>query len=123
MTKRVLDVGNCHPDHAAIRRLIESQFGAEVVRAHRSQDALEALRSGPFDLVLINRVFDRDGGDGVELIRRIKGTPECSAVPAMLISNYAEYQEQAVAAGAERGFGKNDLAETGTRAKLARFLG
>ena len=31
MTKRVLDVGNCRPDHASIRALVESNFNA---RAH-----------------------------------------------------------------------------------------
>jgi hypothetical protein len=33
MSKRVLDVGNCVPDHAAIRRLLETTFHADVVPA------------------------------------------------------------------------------------------
>jgi hypothetical protein len=39
MTKRVLDVGQCGPDHAAIRRLVQGTFGAEVVQADSLEDA------------------------------------------------------------------------------------
>lgn len=42
--KRVLDVGNCQPDHASIRRLVEGGFGAKVVKAHGPEDALAELR-------------------------------------------------------------------------------
>ncbi len=72
MTKRVLDVGQCGPDHAAIRRLVQGTFGAEVVQADRLDDALAALRKQSFHLVLINRKLDIDYSDGIDVLRAIK---------------------------------------------------
>jgi hypothetical protein len=40
----------------------------------------------------------------------------------MLVSNYPEYQQQAIAAGCEPGFGKAELSAPATLDKLARFL-
>ena len=54
MRHRVLDVGNCDPDHGMIKRLLEQQFDAEVVRAHSQDAALVELRRQTFDLVLAN---------------------------------------------------------------------
>ena len=99
MTRRVLDVGNCRYDHAAICRMIESNFDATVVQAHGEQDALAALREGPCDLVLINRVLDRDRTDGIGLIQTIKADRQLAHVPVMLVTNHEEHQQAAVAAG------------------------
>jgi hypothetical protein len=41
----------------------------------------------------------------------------------MLVTNYPEHQQEAVAAGAEPGFGKAELGQLATRDKLSRFLG
>ena len=120
--KRVLDVGQCGPDHAAIRRLLEGAFGAEVVQADRLDDALAALRRGPFELVLVNRKLDIDYSDGMEIVRAIKADPRLAATPVMLVTNYPEHQQAAIAAGAEQGFGKAELALAQTRERLARFL-
>src|SRR5262245_49120819 len=105
MPKRVLDVGNCGPDHAAITQLMR-RFGAEVVQADGAHDALSLLRSGGVDLVLVNRKLDMDYSDGIEVIRQIKADPAVAATPVMLITNYAEHQDAAEAIGALRGFGK-----------------
>ena len=120
--KRVLDVGQCAADHWAIRHFVEGEFAAEVVQAHDLDDALGQLRAGGFDLVLVNRKLDANYGDGLEVIRQIKADAELAATPVMLVSNYPEYQEQAVAAGAEGGFGKAQLGAAATRERLARFL-
>jgi len=122
MAKRVLDVGNCVPDHAAIRGLLESSFGAEVVQAHGPGDALRLLKAQPFDLVLVNRKLDQDYSDGLPIIKSIKADAKLVSVPCMLITNHADHQQEAVAAGAEFGFGKKELQSRETHAKLARFL-
>lgn len=122
MTKRVLDVGNCDQDHGSIQNLIQRHFAAEVVRVHGPDDALAALRAGPFELVVVNRKLDRDGSDGLALIRQIKADEQLRATPVMLITNYAEYQAQAVAAGAESGFGKSELGDERVVQNLSRFL-
>jgi two-component system, chemotaxis family, chemotaxis protein CheY len=121
--KRVLDVGQCGADHRAIRRLVASHFQAEVTGADNLEVALAQLRAGSFDLVLVNRKLDADGSDGLEVIRRIKAEEALASIPVMLVTNYAEYQEQAVVAGAEMGFGKARLATPQTRELLAKFLG
>ncbi len=121
--KRVLDVGNCVPDHAAIRRLLEGTFGAEVAQAHDLKGTLAELQRGQFDLVLVNRKLDQDYSDGLEIIRRVKGEPQLAAVPMMLITNYPEHQQVAVEAGAVPGFGKLELSSPLTRARLAAALG
>ena len=121
MSKRILDVGQCGPDHAAIRQLV-GNFGAEVVQAHSARDTLAKLRAGKFDLVLINRKLDADYSDGVEIIKAIKADPAIADTPVMLVTNYAEHQKIAQEAGAVLGFGKLEYQQPATREKLARFL-
>lgn len=122
MTKRVLDVGNCVPDHQAIRHLLSRKFQAEVVQAHGLDDTLAELRQGSIDLVLVNRKLDRDYSDGLEIIRAIKSDQNFASTPCMLITNYAEYQQTAIAAGAEPGFGKDRLHAPETVTLLEPFL-
>ena len=118
----VLDVGNCAPDHASIQRLVKTGFNAQLLQAHGPKDALAILRKTPVNLVLINRKLDRDYTDGVEILKLIKADPELRAIPVMLITNYAEHQDAAVALGAERGFGKLEFQDPATHEKLAAFL-
>jgi two-component system, chemotaxis family, chemotaxis protein CheY len=123
MAKRVLDVGQCGFDHASISRLIERHFAAKVLGADSVEDALAIMRQGPCDLVLVNRQLDRDGSDGLEIVRQLKADAQLAGTPVMLVSNYPEAQASAIAAGAEPGFGKRDLASDQTRERLAQFLG
>ena len=122
MPHKVLDVGQCVPDHAAIRRLIEGTFGAQVRQTHGPTDTLAAMRQEPFDLVLINRKLDADYSDGMDILQAIKADPQLSATPVMLVTNYAEHQQLAIAAGAEPGFGKAQLTSPTTLERLGRFL-
>jgi CheY-like chemotaxis protein len=122
MPKRVLDVGNCQPDHAAIRQLL-SRFDCEVLQAHGVADALEALRAGGVDLVLVNRKLDADYSDGVEVIRQIKADPAFADTPVMLITNYPEHQDAAESLGALRGFGKLEFGKPETLDRLTPILG
>jgi CheY-like chemotaxis protein len=121
--KKVLDVGQCQADHAAIRRLIEGNFRAHVAQAHGAADALQQLRAGKFDLVLVNRKLDADYSDGLEIVKQIKADPTLASIPVMLLTNYPEHQRRAIAAGAERGFGKSAYNEPETHERLKQFLG
>jgi len=122
MAKRVLDIGNCVPDHGAIRAMLEKTFRAEVVQADGTSDALTALQKEPFDLILVNRKLDQDYSDGLDVIKSIKSDAKLASVPCMLITNYPDQQQVAVAAGAEYGFGKKELYTDETRSRLAKFL-
>ncbi len=121
--KRVLDVGQCSADHFAIRRLIERNFQAEVLQAHDAEDALAQLRARSFVLVLVNRKLDLDQSDGLEIVRAMKADADLAATPVMLVSNYPDYQAQAVAVGAVLGFGKSNLGAAATRELLHAYLG
>lgn len=123
MTKRVLDVGQCGPDHATIRRYLTNQFDVDVVQTHGLSDTLNELRTGQFDLVLINRKLDADYTDGIEILRAIKADEATAQVPVMMVTNYPEHQDAAVADGAHRGFGKLEFDRAETRDKLAAVLG
>jgi CheY-like chemotaxis protein len=121
--KRVLDVGQCGPDHASIRRYLTNHFDVDIVQTHGLSDTLAELRAGQFDLVLVNRKLDADYSDGIEILREIKSAAEIAHVPVMLITNYADHQDAAVAAGAHRGFGKLEFDDPATKEKLAALLG
>jgi CheY-like chemotaxis protein len=121
MKKRVLDVGNCGPDHAAIKRLM-GRFDADVVQADGAIDALAALRGGGIDLVVVNRKLDMDYSDGMEVIRQIKADAELAATPVMLITNYPEHQDAAEQLGALRGFGKLEYDKPETHERIAAVL-
>ncbi|MCA9186825.1 MAG: response regulator [Planctomycetales bacterium] len=123
MKKRVLDVGNCVPDHAAIRNMLVSRFAAEVLQTDGPDDTLALLRVESVDLVLINRKLDQDYSDGIEILRQIKSDPQLASLPVMLVTNYQDHQEAAVREGAAYGFGKLALHEAETHGRLAEFLG
>jgi len=122
MTKKILSVGNCSYDQGALERLISAHFDAELTAAPVADDALNELRSGRFDLVLVSRKFFDDAGDGIELIKRIASDPECAGTRLMLLSNLADAQQQAIQAGAEPGFGKAEYDRPETVEKLRRQL-
>src|SRR5438046_2417951 len=114
--KRVLSVGQCSADHSSISRTLQRAFGAEVVPAHSADEAVAGANEGGFALVLVDRVLDADGASGLELVRQIEG------VPVMLVSNYADAQAEAVAAGAVPGFGKSALGSAEMLARVAPYL-
>src|SRR3954452_20107090 len=105
-SKKILSVGQCNMNHGRIYSVLKG-LGAEVTRAHTAADALKCLKGGSYSLVLVNRVFDADGDSGLELIKRVKA--EVPEQPVMLVSNYADAQAEAQAAGALPGFGKAAL--------------
>lgn len=121
--KRILDVGQCGPDHATISGYLTSHFDCEVVAAHGADDALAELGRGGYDLVLINRKLDRDYSDGMNVLQQIKADASTADVPVMLVTNYPEHQDAAEAAGAVRGFGKLEFDQPATLERLRAVLG
>jgi two-component SAPR family response regulator len=119
MKPTVLDIGQCEMDHGSIRRLVEG-LGARVVRAHTENEAMKLLEKESIDLVLVNRILDHDGTEGMSIIRKIVSKGDGRKV--MLVSNYPEYQKQAVEAGAMQGFGKGSLRDPATTELLRAAL-
>ena len=123
MTKHVLSVGQCVPDTSALTSFLQSHFDVDVSSSDVADDTLAALRSGAFDLVLINRKLDRDYSDGIDIVRSMKADSALAEIPVMLVTNFGEHQDAAVEAGAERGFGKNDYRNPDAVERLTPFLG
>lgn len=106
---RVLLIGHCSADSAALKRVVrQADPSAEVQVIHDEQSLDAALRSGA-DLMLVNRLLDYGfaEGTGVAMLKRV--LPRYPAARGMLVSNLPDAQESAVAAGALPGFGKSDL--------------
>ena len=117
---RVLNVGQCVPDHMSISSYLRRQFGAETVKVDSEADALDLIGKGDVDLVLVNRLYDADGSPGLETVKAI--TSGDGVPPVMLVSNYEEAQADAVKAGALPGFGKSDLGTSAATDKLKPVL-
>ena len=123
MPKRILDVGQCAPDHATLSAYLNTHFDCQIVQCHGLEDTLAELARQSYDLVLINRKLDRDYSDGIEILKAIKASAGLARVPVMLVTNYEEHQQAAIAAGGERGFGKLEFDDPATVTRLAAVLG
>jgi response regulator RpfG family c-di-GMP phosphodiesterase len=122
MTPIVLDVGQCNPDHSSISQLLKRHFNASVDRAYRADEAIRLASEKEYDLILINRILDADGSEGLPILDQLKSSPATQSVPVMLVSNYADSQADAVTRGAEPGFGKSSLRDPATVERLRPFL-
>lgn len=106
MAKRVLSIGNCGYDHGNLSSALAKHFDVEMISAESVKEATAAVSRDQFDLIVVNRLFDSTGESGIELIKKFKETVKS---PMMLISNYPEYQQQAIDVGAVPGFGKTQV--------------
>ena len=117
---KILLVGHCGPDSFALRSAVWSAVDGADVKIIADRATLDR-EAGSAALCLVNRVLDGSFGtsDGVELIRMLArgGGPAL-----MLVSNYADAQEQAVAAGALQGFGKSEMSDPATIERLRESL-
>jgi two-component system chemotaxis response regulator CheY len=120
--KRVLSVGQCGADHASISRTLQQHFTSEVLSVDSAAEALAKLRQERFALVLVNRVLDADGSSGLDVLRQIQAAEDLKQIPVMLVSNHKDAQREAIAAGAERGFGKAALGHPAMLARVKPFL-
>jgi two-component system chemotaxis response regulator CheY len=120
--KQILSVGNCYADHGAIAHTFDHHFQAQVVSVDTAAEALETLREKPFDLVLVNRVLDRDGSSGLDAIEQIRAEDDLRTIPIMLVSNYEDAQREAVARGALPGFGKAGLGQPHMLARVEKVF-
>jgi CheY-like chemotaxis protein len=122
MSRKVALVGHCGPDSSYLRTSVGSiDRSIQVLSADDEQSLTKILADGA-DLLLVNRVLDFgfDDFEGVALISRLRRLhPD---VPMMLVSNYAESQAAAVAAGALSGFGKRDLGSPRIKTLLKEAL-
>jgi CheY-like chemotaxis protein len=120
--RKLLIVGQCDFDYQRIRLIITKSYEIEVHRADSLDDALQSALDRQFDLILINRLLDTDRSEGMAVLHELKSNPATENTPAMIISDYQETQDAAVATGAKRGFGKASLDTPETFELLSIFL-
>lgn len=120
---RIVLVGHCGPDSYTLRSAVQRMVPGSVVEFANDEESLRA-EIARADLLLVNRVLEGDYtlGMGVELVREVRsGGAARSAV--MLVSNFADAQAEAEAAGAAPGFGKRDMSSEETRRRILAALG
>jgi len=101
----VVLVGHCGPDAYLLKNAIKRAApGANVVTVDDETTVMAHASNG--SLLLVNRVLDGSfsTGSGIELIRAV--ATAYRGARAMLVSNHANAQAEAIEAGAMRGFGK-----------------
>jgi hypothetical protein len=119
---RIVLVGHCVPDSATLTNLVRRSLGPiPVVRVNGAAALASAAAADA--LWLVNRVLDGEfeSDSGVELIRRGAGRPNAPLM--MLVSNFADAQAAAAAAGALPGFGKKAVGAAATTELLKRAAG
>ncbi len=123
MPKKVFLVGHCSPDSSYLSIAVKAIAPDCVIARVNDEASLAAALNDSPDLLMVNRMLDGDFAaiSGIDLIARCR--QRHPRLKAMLISNYADAQAQAVAAGAVPGFGKSELPTSKAREVLATALG
>ncbi len=122
MTRKVLNVGQCAFDTGQITNLLTKHFSVEITPAADHSSAVQLAKQSDFDLILINRVLDSTGTEGMEVLQALKDDPTTQQTPVMIVSNFAEAQDAAVQAGAVPGFGKSSINDEATVDNLRQYL-
>lgn len=120
---QVVLVGHCGADQFMLDRMVRHALGDDVTIASANDDRVLKTYVSSASLLLVNRELDGyfAAASGVELIRQLVHQTDPPA--AMLISNYADAQQKAVDAGAQRGFGKSQLREADAIDQLKQAIG
>jgi len=115
---RIALVGHCTPDAAMLRSMLARALPGSAIELVNDEPALrDAKHAG---LLLVNRVLDGSFGavqSGIELIRLLHADASFAG-RTMLVSNYPEAQAEAEAVGSHPGFGKSDLYDPETIARV-----
>jgi hypothetical protein len=115
--ERIAMVGHCGPDAAMLKHAVQRLADGASVELVTDESQLQRVLK-PEALLLVNRVLDGAFSleQGVDLIRELAGRDDGPRF--MLVSNFEQSQQQAVAAGAYPGFGKKQLGQPTMRDRL-----
>jgi CheY-like chemotaxis protein len=84
MAERILVVDDQRTNAELVAGLLRN-LGYEIEVAFDGEEALEAVRSSPPDLVVSDIVMPRV--DGYELCRRLRANPETALLPVILVTS------------------------------------
>ncbi|MBF0193819.1 MAG: response regulator [Magnetococcales bacterium] len=108
-------------DSRTMRRIISdicTSVGYDVMEAEHGDAALKVLQAHPGEIDLILMDWNMPGMNGLEVLQRIKATPEWKHIPVMMVTTEGEksYIVRAVQAGAihyvTKPFSQQKLANT-----------
>lgn len=102
--------------------MLNDHFDVTVQSAESHDEAIRMAAKSTYNLVLLNRIYDATGTEGMDTLRALKSDEATRETPVMLVSNFQESQDAAVAEGATPGFGKAALADPATVDRLKEFL-
>ena len=108
---QIVLVGHCGPDVYRLKAAVDRAVPEAEIITVDDEERLDDYRTPDF-LWLVNRILDGSftTDSGIELIREICSAP-ATAPLAILISDLPGAQEEAIAAGAQPGFGKLQIFE------------
>ena len=92
MTAKKILVVDDEPDLVELVSYNLKKEGYKVVTAPDGEEALEKLRKGPFDLVILDLMLP--GIQGVELCRMIRNDPKTEAVPVIMLTARGEVSDR-----------------------------
>jgi hypothetical protein len=115
--RRIVLVGHCGPDMFMLKTAVSRAVPSAAIEIANEQASLEQYRND-HAVLLVNRVLDGSFStdSGIDLIGEL--TKDDGAPVCMLVSNFPEAQEEAVANGARPGFGKSQLYDERTSKML-----
>ncbi len=89
MAKKILLVDD-EADTATVFETVLKQAGYEVVWANNASDALSTVKTGPFDLILMDQMMpDMSGNDALQ---SLKADPVLSKIPVAMLTNFSHDQ-------------------------------
>jgi phosphate regulon transcriptional regulator PhoB len=90
-TKKILVVDD-EPDLVELVSYNLKKEGFKVFTAPDGEDALEKVRKGPFDLIILDLMLP--GIQGVELCRMLRGNPKTEAIPIIMLTAKGEVSDK-----------------------------
>lgn len=89
MAKKILLVDD-EADTATVFETVLKQAGYEVVWANNASDALSTVKTGMFDLILMDQMMpDMSGNDALQ---SLKADPVLSKIPVAMLTNFSHDQ-------------------------------
>jgi twitching motility two-component system response regulator PilH len=86
-----------------IAKILKTE-GYTITTAADGSEALDQVRADCPDLIISDIMMPRF--DGIQMVKALRGMPECNSVPILMMTAYVDIIEEAINAGANRALGK-----------------
>src|SRR5688500_5654331 len=89
--RRTITVVDDNPDIVTIVKTIQEGKGYDVVCASSGQELFNGLGNYKPDLIILDIMMPQM--DGLEVLTRLKGVPETSSIPVILLTAKVQYED------------------------------